>query len=143
MINFDLSIEKSGSIHTHVAHMRLNRVASLYPELFITIRYQLNPKTGLFFKDEERVKCYISPIGWDSTGMFNVPTRDLDKEVLPGCKMFRFKAWVHVELGDAKATIRAFDNGIDFTAPRKHGLIGVEGEIDYKGKGSAKSWKEA
>lgn len=143
MSSFDVSIEKFGGIHTHVVHMELNRVSPLYPGLFITIRYQLDPKTGLFFNNEERVKCYISPLGWDSTGSFNVPTRDLDKRILPGCKVFHFMAYVQVDVGDAKATVKAFDNGIEFTAPRKHGRIGVEGEIDYKGQGWAKNWKVA
>ena len=108
----------------------------------ITIRYQIPPKTGLFlFKKKDDIQCYFSPYGYDSTSNFAALSTDLEKVVSLNGKDFTYKTVVTMQLLDAKVSVRAFDSGIDFSAPHKTALVRIEGHMNTRGLGEAKCWK--
>lgn len=136
------SIEQIPGGHEHMANMLLPRIGLAYPNIFITIRYRLDPKTKLFvFKKYEDIRCYFSPYGWTATTGFEISRNNLDKDISSDLKEFSFKVYFNVDLVDAKATVRVQDSGIDFTTPHERALICIQGELDNKGHGSARGWK--
>ena len=114
-------------------NMPLTRIGLAYPKIFLTIRYRLNPKTGLFiYKKEEDIRCYFSPFGNESTTGFDISHNNLWKDVSPDLKTFYFKVFFNVDLVDAKISLGYQDNKIDFTAPHTRPLICIEGSFDNR-----------
>lgn len=145
MFSYDIHTEKSGPITTNVAHFFVPRISPLYPNVHITIRYQIHPITGLFlFKKEDDIQCFFSPYGYDSTSNFSSLYTDLEKVVSNDKKEFTYKTVVTMQLIDAKVSTKAFDSGIEFSAPHKtalvriDALVRIEGHINTRGIGSAK-----
>jgi hypothetical protein len=137
--NSKLTVEQERGALTHVVTFVVPRVGPRYPNILVTIRYQLVPDTGLFrYQKEQDITCIIGPDGWDSTGGFSAPDYFLQKHMMPGNRIFKFDTFVLVELHDAKVSVGAFDSGIEFTPPRKHSRIKVEGHIDTRGRGTVK-----
>ncbi len=135
----DLNVEQERGALTNVVNFVVPRVGARYPNILITIRYQLIPKTGLFrYQKEDDVTCVFSPDGWDSTGGFTSPDYFLQKHMMPGNRIFKFETFVLIELHDAKVSVGVFGSSADFTPPRKHSRIKVEGFIDTRGKGTVK-----
>lgn len=123
-------------------NMPLSRIGAAYPRIFFTIRYKLDPKTGLFiFKKEEDIRCYFSPFANESTTGFDISHNNLWKDISSDLKTFYFKVYFNVDLIDAKISVGYQDNKVDFTAPHNRPLIGISGSFDNKGNCHTKSWK--
>ena len=136
MLNFDVSMENFGGLKTHVANLFVPRISAAYPNIYITLRYQLIPKTGLFlYRSEDDIECYFSPHGWDSTNGFNAAKHNLQKDISVDRKTFYFHTLIQVEFIDAKVKVGIFDSGVDFTPPHKHGFIKIDGYMNMRGIG--------
>lgn len=136
-------IEKFGPITTNVAEYLLPRVGPTYPQIYITIRYKIHPKTGLFiYKTEDDIKCFFSPNGWDSTGDFSAPSQNLEQYISFDQKTLHFKIRVTVRLGDAKATtgFKEFFSA-EFSAPHQTASIKIKGTMNTRGHIEATSTK--
>jgi len=125
---------------TNVSHFLLPRVGPRYPNIFITFRYRLVRKTGLFFYEKESdIECHLEPDGWNSTGSFHSPASELQLNMKPGNRVLEFETSVFVKLHDTKISVGAFDSSAEFTPPQKHSRIKIEGYLNTRGLGTVKS----
>lgn len=127
-------------MNTNVAHFTLPRLGARYPNIQITMRYRLVPKTGLFFYEkEEDVEFEFTPIGWDSTGAFTAPKTELQRHMQRGNRVLDFSTFLYVAFHDAKVSVNVFGSSAEFTPPKQQDVIKIEGYVNTRGLGSAKS----
>lgn len=127
-------------MNTNVAHLTLPRVGARFPNIRITMRYRLVPKTGLFFYEkEEDVEFVFTPIGWDSTGSFTAPITELQRTMQRGNRVLDFSTFIYIAFHDAKISVNIFGSSADFTPPKQQDVIKIEGHVNTRGLGGAKS----
>ena len=140
MVN--ISIEKLNGVQTHIATLSAPAAGVLYPNIFIEIRYRLDPKTGLFlWKNEDSIEVRFSKYGFNAISSFETPKTSLRKDMSSDKKTFSFSINIKMRVGDAKASAKAEDSGIDFSLPGFDTIVHVWGELASKGEGWAKSAK--
>ena len=136
----DVSIEKRNGVHTHIATLIARNTGVLYPNVFIEIRYQLDPKTNLFlWKHEDSIQVRFSKHGFNAISSFETPKTSLHKDMSFDKKTFSFSINIKMRVGDAKASAKVEDSGIDFSLPSIETIFHVWGELTTKGEGWARS----
>lgn len=125
----DFSVSKVNGIFMHDVQIYISRPSFLYPNIFASFRFPLDPKTGLFYDDETKIQCDISPYGWKIFTGFDAPPDRVIKNIKPGNEAFAFSEIIKVTMGDAKTSVGSHGVDTEFSLPTFGGLLRVWGEV--------------
>lgn len=136
----DFSIVNINGVATTQIEIYIPRVSWMYPNLFISISYALNPKTGLFYSDGEKdIDCEISPYGFCIFQGFSQVTKKPNLTLTPDSRILQFSDTIKISLSGGTAKAGTDKAGVEEPLPATSGLVKVWGEVYHTGYRWAKA----